>query len=137
MAALSGANLIHDVGLLGSATVVMLEMIVAINEIIGMIYHLLCEVPVNDEALALNVVSDVGPGGQFVTHLHTLCHFREMWYPELLYRGGEKAWRASEQLTFEKRVNARTREALQRHEPEPLSPDVAENIQEIVARSEG
>jgi len=136
MAALSGANLIHDVGLLGSATVVMLEMIVAINEIIGMIYHLLCEVPVNDEALALNVISDVGPGGQFVTHLHTLCHFREMWYPELLYRGGEKAWRASEQLTFEKRVNARTRELLQRHQPEPLPPDVAESIQEIIARSE-
>lgn len=136
MAAFSGANLIHDGGLLGSATVVMPEMIVATNEIIGMIYHLLCEVPANDEALALNVIGDVGPGGEFVTHPHTLFHFREMWYPELLYRGGEKAWRASEQLTFEKRVNARTRELFERHQPEPLSPDVAESIQEIIARSE-
>lgn len=136
MAALSGANLIHDVGLLGSASVVMPEMIVATNEIISMICHLLREVPVNDEALALNVIGDVGPGGQFVTHPHTLCHFRDIWYPELLYRGGEKAWRASEQLSFEKRVNARTRELFERHQPEPLSPDVAESIQEIIPRSE-
>jgi len=136
MAALCGANLIHDVGLLGNATVVMPEMIVATNEIIGMIRHLLCEVLVNDEALALNVFSAVGPGGEFVTHPHTLRHFRDVWYPELFYRGGAKAWSASERFTFGQRVNARTRELIEGHQPEPLPEDVTESIREIIARSE-
>lgn len=136
MAALCGANLIHDVGLLGNATVVMPEMIVAANEIIGMIHHLLREVPVNDETLALDVITAVGPGGEFITHPHTLHHFREVWYPELLYRGGAKAWNVSERLTFEQRVNAQTRELIECHQPEPLPEDVAEDIQEIVARSQ-
>ena len=136
MAALSGANLIHDVGLLGNATVVMPEMIVATNEIIGMLHRLLCEVPVNDETLALDVISAVGPGGEFITHAHTLRHFRDVWYPELLYRGGAEAWETSEQWTFEQRVNAKTRELIEEHQPVPLPDDVAESIEGIVARVE-
>ena len=136
MAALSGANLIHDIGLLGNATIVMPEMIVATDEIIGMIHHLLCEVLVSDEALALDVFSAVGPGGEFLTHPHTLRHFRDVWYPELLYRGSARAWNVSEQLTFEQRVNAQTRELVECHQPEPLPEDVAADIQEIIARSE-
>lgn len=137
MAALLGANLIHDVGLLGNATVVVPEMIVATNEIIGMIQHMLCEVPVNDETLAMDVISAIGPGGEFVTHAHTLDHFRDVWYPDLFYRGGAKAWRESDRLTFEQRVNARTRELMASHQPEPLPSDVAAQIQEIITRAEG
>jgi len=136
MAALSGANLIHDVGLLGNATVVMPDMIVATDEIINMTRHLLAEVHVNEEALALGVIRDVGPGGEFVTHPHTLHHFRDVWYPDLLHRGGAKAWRGSEQLTFEQRVNARTRELIESHQPEPLPDDVVEQIEDIIRRAQ-
>jgi len=136
MAALSGANLVHDVGLLGNATVVMPDMIVATDEIINMTRHLLPNVRVNEEALALGVIRDVGPGGEFVTHPHTLHHFRDVWYPELLYRGGAKAWGGSDQLTFEQRVNARTRELIESHQPEPLSDEIVEQIEDIIGRAE-
>lgn len=136
MAALSGAHLIHDVGLHGSATVVIPEMIVATDEIVGMIRRMLVEVAVGDGDLALDVLDEVGPGGEFVTHAHTLQHFREVWYPDLLYRGGAKTW-DSDQLTFEERVNARTRQLWQSHQSEPLPDDVVAGIEEIVARSEG
>ena len=136
MAALSGANLVHDVGLLGNATVVMPDMIVATDEIINMTRHLLPKVRVNEEALALGVIRDVGPGGEFVTHPHTLHHFRDVWYPELLYRGGAKAWGGSDQLTFEQRVNARTRELIESHQPEPLSDEIVEQIEDIIRRAE-
>jgi len=136
MAALSGANLVHDVGLLGNATVVMPDMIVATNEIISMIRHLLPEVRVDEETLALDVIRDVGPGGEFVTHPHTLEHVRDVWYPDLLYRGGAKAWSGSEQLTFEQRVNARTRELVESHQPEPLSDEIVERIEDLIRRAE-
>ncbi len=136
LATLGGANLIHDVGLLGNATVVIPDMIVATNEIIHMVQHMLRDIPVDEESLALDVFTAVGPGGEFVTHPHTLQHFREVWYPTLLYRGGAKGWSNSLQLTFEQRVNARTRELIQAHQPKPLSEDIISGIQEIMARSE-
>ncbi len=136
MAAFSGANLVHDVGLLGNATVVMPDMIVATDEIINMTRHLLPDVLADEETLAVDVIRDVGPGGEFVTHPHTLNHFRDVWYPDLLYRGGAKSWSGSEQLTFEQRVNARTRELIESHQPELLPDDVVEQIEAIIKRAE-
>jgi len=136
MAALSGANLVHDVGLLGNATVVMPDMIVATDEIINMIRRMLPKMIVNDEALAFDVIDEVGPGGEFVTHPHTLQNFRDVWYPDLLYRGGAKEWTGSDQLTFEQRVNARTRDLLESHQPEPLADDVVEQIEDIISRAQ-
>lgn len=136
MAALSGANLVHDVGLLGNATVVMPDMVVATDELINMIRHLLPEMTVNEEALAVDVIRDIGPGGEFVTHPSTLNHFRDLWYPDLFFRGGSRAWAETGQMTFERRVNARTRELIETHRPEPLPYEIVEQIEDIIRRAE-
>jgi len=134
LACLTGANLIHDVGLLGNATVVMPAMIVATDEIISMLHQLLEQVAVGDDDLALDVIRQVGPGGEFVTHQHTFEHFGAVWYPDLLYRGGAEAWVASDRR-FEDRVSARACELMERHEPEPLPEDVARAVQAVVERA--
>jgi trimethylamine--corrinoid protein Co-methyltransferase len=135
MACLTGANLVHDVGLLGNATVVMPAMIVATSEIISMLHQLLEPVAVGDEDLALDVIRQVGPGGEFVTHQHTFEHFGDVWYPGLLYRGGAETWEASDRR-FEDRVSARACELMERHEPEPLPAGVARAINAVVTRAE-
>ncbi len=136
MAYLAGANLVHDVGLLGNATVVMPAMIVATDEIIAMLPHLLGGVEVSEETLLLDVLEEIGPGGEFVTHPHTFKRFREAWYPELLFRSGAEAWMTSDGEPFEQRVNARTCELMEQHEPARLPEEVAEAIQAVVARAE-
>jgi trimethylamine--corrinoid protein Co-methyltransferase len=136
MAALAGANLVHDVGLLGNATVVMPAMIVATDEIIALLNLLLGAVEVTNETLLLDVFEQVGPRGEFVTHPHTFDHFRDVWYPDLLFRAGAEAWATSEQATFEQRVNAKACALMEQHEPARLPEDVAEAILAIVARAE-
>jgi len=136
LAYLSGADLVHDVGLLGNATVVMPEMIVATNEIVAMLPHLIGQLTVSQADLALDVFRDVGPGGEFVTHEHTLAHFRDVWYPDLLFRGGAEAWDPSEQATFEERIRARTRELIEVAEGDPLPDDVAGALMDVVDRAE-
>jgi trimethylamine--corrinoid protein Co-methyltransferase len=140
LAALAGANLIHDVGLLGSATVVMPAMIVATDEIIAMLDYLLAGVEVREETLLLDVMEQMGPGGEFVTHPHTFEHFRAVWYPELLFRGGAEAWAMSDgtsaQESFEQRVSARACELMEEHEPARLPEDVTDAIRAVVARAE-
>ncbi len=132
MAYLVGANLIHDIGLLGNATVVMPEMIVATDEIIAMLRHLLGGVDVTEETLAFDIIAEAGPGGEFITHPHTFDHFRSVWYPHLLFRGGDEAWKASQQEDFAKRVNARVRDLIENYQPARLPADVAEAIREIL-----
>jgi trimethylamine--corrinoid protein Co-methyltransferase len=136
LALLCGANLVHDVGLLGNATVVVPEMIVATDEIIATLRHILTGVLVDDASLALDVIREVGPGGEFVTHAHTLAHFRDAWYPRLLYRGGDKAWKAAQVQEFEERVRARTCELIGAHVPEPLPDEATGAITEILLRAE-
>jgi len=136
MAALSGANLVHDVGLLGNATVVMPKMIVATDEIINMAHHLLSDVIVNEDTCMTESIREVGPGGEFVTHPQTLKNFRDIWYPSLLYRGGARTWAESDTITFEQRVTARTCELIQTHQPEPLPPDVVKQINNIIKRAQ-
>ena len=91
---------------------------------------------VDDETLAYDLIREVGPGGEFVTHAHTLAHFRDAWYPRLLYRGGDKAWQAAEVQEFEARVRARTRELIGAHVPEPLLGEAAGAITGILLRAE-
>ncbi|MGD2164474.1 MAG: trimethylamine methyltransferase family protein [Anaerolineae bacterium] len=136
MALLVGANLVHDVGLMGNATVVMPAMIMATDEIIAMLQHLLAENVVDSEALAIDVIEEVGPGGEFVTHAHTYGHFREVWYPDLSFRAGAEAWAAGERDVFEERVTARTCELMEKGDGESVAEDVAEAIDEVVMRAE-
>jgi trimethylamine--corrinoid protein Co-methyltransferase len=136
LAQLTEANLVHDVGLLGSATVVVPAMIVAADEVITMLTYLLGRVEVNEAPLALDVIQEVGPQGEFVTHQQTLERFRSVWYPELLFRGGPEAWATSTREGFEERVLARTRELMEEHQPERLPGDAVEAIEAILVRAE-
>lgn len=135
MAYLAGANLIHDVGLLGNATVVMPEMITATNEIIAMLHHLLGEVKTDAEALAFDVLAEAGPGGEFITHPHTFDHFRSVWYPNLLFRQGDEAWKTSEQEDFAQQVNAKTREIIESHQLDILPKETARAIRKILTEA--
>jgi trimethylamine---corrinoid protein Co-methyltransferase len=133
LASLAGAQLVHDVGLLGNATVVMPEMITATDEIVAMLHHLLGEVVVDAETLSLDLFAEAAGHGEFVTQPYTLRHMHDIWYPKLLYRFGAKAWLASKQETFEQRVNARTRHLMETHRPAPLPCEVVERLTAIAA----
>lgn len=136
LAYLSGANLIHDVGLLGNATVVSPSAIVATDEIIAMLAHLFRESDIRDSESILTVTEEIGPGGEFVTHEHTFKHFRDVWYPRLLFRGGAEAWAVSEQKTFERRVQERTCELVDQGQPSSLPRETVSGIEKVIVRAE-
>src|SRR5574337_239393 len=61
MAALSGANLVHDVGFTEAANSASLEVIVATDELIGMVDCVMKGIEITPETLALEVMEQVGP----------------------------------------------------------------------------
>ena len=120
MSALSGANLVHDIGILAGGMAISPEALVLADEIIEMIRHMLRPIDINSESLALDLIHEVGPGGTFLAEEHTLRHFRECWYSDLFYRGTFKDWESKGSKRLADRINEKAVEILESYEPEAL-----------------
>jgi len=133
---LGGANMIHDLGYLESGLCGSLVQLVICNEIVGWLEHFMAPVEVNDETLALDLIDEVGPDGQFLYSKHTLTHFREHWYPDVFERGNYDQWQATGGKSLSERAAERVKEILAEHKPEPLPEDVVQAIRAIIRRAE-
>jgi len=137
MAALSGANLVHDIGYLESGLTGSCEMLVMANEIIAMVKRIMRGIEVNEETLALDIIDKIGPGGTFLLEKHTLHHFKkEHWPPELIDRSTYGKWMQDGEKTLGQRVNEKVRRILAEYHPEPLSPEKLRQIDAIITRAE-
>jgi len=132
---LSGANLVHDVGYLESGKTGALEMIVMVDEILGYIRRITRGIEVNEETLAIDAIEEVGPGGHFLAHSHTLRNFRkELWQPDLSDRQTWSKWVEGGKKRMEDRTREKTQLILKTHTPAPLSSQAEEKIQEVINR---
>jgi trimethylamine--corrinoid protein Co-methyltransferase len=137
IAALSGANLIHDVGYLESGLLGSFDMLVMSDEVIGMVKRILGGVEVTPETLAVDVIEQVGPGGHYLAQDHTRQHFRrETWFPTLMDRQMRRAWEADGRMAMAERVRAKVVDILEHHEPMPIPAEVEARLKEIVAQAE-
>jgi len=136
-AGLSGANLIHDVGFLESGLIGSHEMVVMSDEIIGMVKRFLAGVRVDEETLALNVINEVGPGGNFLAHEHTARNLRsELWFPKLMDRTKYDAWKKAGAKTLGDRVRERVREIVKTHRVAALPAGIDKGIDTILAAAD-
>lgn len=136
MTGLSGANFAHDVGFLESGMTSSLTSLVLNNEIIGMVKRILAGIDTSDEALAVAVIEEIGPQGNFLAHPHTAENFKKVWYPELLDRNSYDQWKIKGAATLEERVQERTTAILKNHQPEELPEETRAVINAIVLAQE-
>ncbi len=133
LATLAGANLNHDVGYLDFGRAGSLQLVVLMDEVIGMLRRIVRGVPVDDENLALEVIAEVGPTGNYIGHQHTMKHFRQtQWRPKLLNRQGREKWQAQGSLTLIERATIRLEQVLAEHQPAALEQQLASRIRAIV-----
>jgi len=133
MNAMSGTNLIHDVGYLSSGLTGSCEMLVMSDEIIGMVKRMLRGMVVDEESLAVDVIDRVGPGGHYLMEDHTLAHMRsEFWRPNLLNRDTLENWQKKGSKPLWERLNQKVRTILQEHESAALSDDVKAELRRII-----
>lgn len=133
--ALSGANLVHDVGYIESGMTGAFEMVVVGDEIISMVRRLLRGIELSSEGMALDVIDEVGPGGQFLGTSHTMRHFRSIWMPKLFDRNGYHGWVTNERPHTIQTARERAIELLDSHQPRGLDADVLAEVRGIVQRA--
>lgn len=134
-ALLMGTNLVHDVGYLEAGLTTSPEMIVFTAEMIDMHRRFLAGVRLDDDALAVEVIDRVGPGGDFLGDEHTMAHFRDFWYPQLFERRRLERWRAAGSRQMADRLADRTVALIESHRPSPLPEATSLEIERIAAES--
>jgi trimethylamine--corrinoid protein Co-methyltransferase len=134
VALLAGNNLVHDVGYLEAGLTTSPEMIVLSAELISMMREFVGGVALDAESLALEVIHQVGPGGDFLTHKHTLKRFRDLWQPTLFSRQRMDDWVARGRQRLGQRLKEKTLDIIEAHQPEPLPDGVREEIAYILKR---
>jgi trimethylamine--corrinoid protein Co-methyltransferase len=132
---LCGAQMVHDVGYLEGGMCNSLEQMVICDELIHYVKRFMQGLEVSEETLALDVIDEIGPHGDFLGTKHTQRHYREDWYPQLFDRNSFESWTAAGGKTLRQRASERVEEILAEHEPEPLPPDVQRGIDEVVSRA--
>jgi trimethylamine--corrinoid protein Co-methyltransferase len=134
---LSKQSIIHDVGFLSSAVIGSLEMLVMNDEIISMSRRIMDGIVVNDDTLMLDLIDEIGPGGQFIATRETAKQCRvEIWNPKLLDRDSLANWEKKGKQTMHHRVKTRLQAILAQHIPQPLPEGVPGKIEGILKDAE-
>lgn len=130
--ALAGADLIHlAAGMLDSGNSIAYEQYIIDDEIIGMTKRMLKGIDMSEEALAYEVIKNVGPGGNYVAEEHTVDHMMdEFFYPELAVRCNFDLWEERDRPDMLSRANKRVERILSRGVEGLFDPDTIIKIKE-------
>ena len=74
--------------------------------------------------------------GKFIDTDHTLAHFKEDYYPELLDQQMYDNWFAEGGTTLKERAKVKVEEILATHQPPFVDPDICSKLQEVVDNTE-
>ena len=109
LTALAGGNFVHQAfGFLEGALTISYGKYIIDNDIIGSCMRTLRGIEVNDDTMALDVISKVGPGGDFLAEEHTVKYMRSerfspvstssYSYEKWLKLGKQSTWGKSEDI---------------------------------------
>lgn len=127
------------IGVVGSGVGHSLELMIIQDEALSYLKRMLASFEVNDETLALDVIREVGIGGNFLAQPHTVRHMRrELWRPGGVFpRLDYQTWAGSGAKSTLDRAAARLDEILTNNPPVPvLDPDKATLLKEIRDQAE-
>jgi len=106
------------------------------NDFAGMIKQAVRGIRVDDGYLAVDVIREVGPFGDFMSHEHTVAHMRETSEPRIIDRRRRDDWKSRGGLDMHARALAEARRILKEHQPSQLSDSVKREIRAIVDGTE-
>lgn len=134
---LEGCNLVHDVGYLEGGKTGYLPFLSICDDIIDMARYTGRGTNTSPEHLAVEVIDQVGPGGNFMGHEHTFKHFREeIWMPRCFIRYHWEQWEAKDKKLPIDIALEKVKEILSKHRPAPLPDGAAEAMTAIIRRRE-
>jgi trimethylamine--corrinoid protein Co-methyltransferase len=120
---LAGMTLSQSLGSLSFGLYGSQEMVVICDELVHMIKHVLAGISVTDDTLAVDVIREVGHGGSYLQHDHTVRHFRQqLFFPDLFRRQTIEQWVKSGSPLSHQLAHRRVQDLLAQAGPVTLPP---------------
>jgi trimethylamine--corrinoid protein Co-methyltransferase len=134
MSTLSGVNFVlHSAGMLETYMVASYEKFILDDEICGTCKRIKAGENITPERLAVDLIGEVGPGGEYLTNEHTFRNFRSEFYqPILADRCNYSTWYKGGALSIEKKANAKWKEILANYTEPELPADVERDLRKFV-----
>lgn len=133
---LNGANIVHDSGFMDAGLQGSLQLMAIANDLIGFIRAATRPVEINAETLALDLIEELGPEGNYLAADHTFDHFRDPYYSGLADKRQYDSWLEQGGKTMEERAAEQVETILSEHKPEPLPAEIQDRLRKIVAREQ-
>lgn len=128
--------MIYGLGMLEMGITFDFGQLVMDNDFAGMIKHAVRGIPVNDDTLSVDIIREVGPFKEFVSHENTYQHMRSTSRPKLIDRSRRDDWKSKGGLDLYQRATEEARRILETHKPPRLPDSVVAEIQGIIAETE-
>lgn len=128
--------MIYGLGMVESGITFDFGQLVLDAEFARMIKHVVNGFPVDDDSLAVNVINEVGPFGNFLTHKHTLQRMRSQSQPQFIDRTMRETWEKKGAKDIYQKAMDKVRNILETHRPTPLPPEIQDKIRMIVVETE-
>jgi len=134
-AAQAGVTLLHDIGYVASGTASSYESVIVMDELVGWVKAYLDGVTIDTEALAVDEIAAVGPGGTHLARTYTRKHVRDYVMPRLLSQDHYDAWSAAGSSSLLDRTAKKTRELREGERSYRLGPETAHALDELVEKA--
>lgn len=135
MASIVMSDMLLGAGLLHGSRIWSYEQMLMDCEIFDLIEKMMRGITVDEESIAFDTIQAVGPGGNFLGQKHTTKHMRKRWVPQFMDRRTYEKW-LEEGDGARDWARSRAKEILSSHQPEPLDPQLSQELQEIIAQAE-
>jgi trimethylamine---corrinoid protein Co-methyltransferase len=135
MATLSGINFVlHSGGILEGYMTASYEKFIIDSEICGMCKRIKRGQEITAEKLAVDVIKEVGSGGEYLTNMHTFKHFKtELYAPIMEERDNFDSWSSKGSLSMEQRANDKYKEMLENYVKPDIDGAVCKNLDKYMA----
>ncbi|NMD06544.1 MAG: trimethylamine methyltransferase family protein [Phyllobacteriaceae bacterium] len=133
---MGGGNFImHGAGWLEGGLVASFEKFVLDCDLIQMVKEFLLPIEVNDDALGVEAIREVGPGGHFFGAQHTLARYSDAFYSPMVsdWRNNQQ-WDAAGRPDALKRANTLYKQALNEYQAPMFDPAAKDALDDFVNR---
>jgi trimethylamine--corrinoid protein Co-methyltransferase len=142
LAALARINVVSGPGMMAFENCLSLEKLAIDNDICGMSRRLVRGIEAEDTATVLDLVNEVGPGGDFLSADHTLAKLRqEQFMPsDVVCRRSVNSWKEHGSKDSRVRARERVEKILATHNPESMpreSNEILEKTMKDILRRHG
>ena len=133
---MGGGNFImHGAGWLEGGLVASFEKFVLDCDLIQMVKSFLQPIEINDDALGVEAIREVGPGGHFFGAQHTLARFSDAFYSPMVSNwSNNQQWDAAGRPDAITRANALYKQALNEYAQPAMDESVRDALNDFVER---